>query len=372
MKILQVINTQHRRGAEVFATLLSDELSKSHRVLMVSLHKAPPDALLPKITPLHDLEGDTANKLDPFLIWRLAEEIRAFTPDIVQANGSSTLKYTALASLLLGKPCPLFYRNISMASEWTSGPLHRLWVRGLVRVVDYVTSVSMESCKDFVHTYDVSPRYASTIRRGIDTAPADPKAARETLAHLGGVSPDAHFLAHIGSFSPEKNHEWLLHSFREVLNQTPRTHLFLFGDGPLHQEAQSVTRTEGMKDRVHFLGTRADATNLIAGADLLLLPSLIEGIPGVVLEAAAQGVPSVATDVGGLREVIDVEQERGILVPLENRRAFVSAVLTLLRDPERRRRMGEKARTFVREHYDIAKTARAFESLYRQALAEKA
>ena len=162
----------------------------------------------------------------------------------------------------------------------------------------------------------------------------------------------------------------MIEAFANIHQQRPDVHLFLFGDGELRPRVERQIRQHDLGVRVHVLGSRGDATRLVAGADLLLLPSLIEGIPGVILEAAAQRVPAVATDVGGISEAVE-SGERGVLVPLGDREAFVEAILRLLDDEALRRQMGEAARAFVCEHYAIDKTAVAFERLYLDLLRER-
>ena len=371
MRIVQLINRRHRRGAEVFATLLSDALAgRGHDVEILGLYAPPPDELVPQIARFTDLGTASRLKLNPALLWRVARHLQAARPDLVQANGSDTLKYATLAKRIGGGDWPIVYRNISVASQWLRWPGHRLWGRFLSSGLDYVVSVAEESREDFVATYGVPASNAATIRRGIDVTPFPRDEARAALAALGDVPADAPLLVHIGSFTPEKNHAWMLEAFADVHRQRPDVHLFLFGDGALRSGVERQIKQASLGARVHVLGSRGDASRLVAGADLLLLPSLIEGIPGVVLEAAAQRVPAVATDVGGIAEAVE-SGERGVLVPLGDREAFVEAILRLLDDEGLRRRMGEAARAFVCEHYAIDKTAAAFERLYLDLLRER-
>ena len=368
MRILQLINRRYRRGAEVFATLLSDALAeRGHDVELVGLYAPPEDELVPNVARFTDLGTASRLKLNPALVWRVARYVEAARPDLVQANGSDTLKYATLAKRISGGDWPIVYRNISVASQWLRWPGHRLWGRFLSGGLDHVVSVAEESRDDFVATYGVPPQHASTIRRGIDVTPFPRDEARAALAALGEARPEAPLLVHIGSFTPEKNHAWMIEAFADVYRRRSDVHLFLFGDGALRPGVERQIGRLGLGGSVHVLGSRDDATKLVAGADLLLLPSLIEGIPGVVLEAAAQGVPAVATDVGGIGEAVE-SGERGVLVPLGDRAAFVGAILRLLDDDGLRQRMGEAARRFVCEHYDIDKTASAFERLYLDIL----
>jgi glycosyltransferase involved in cell wall biosynthesis len=119
----------------------------------------------------------------------------------------------------------------------------------------------------------------------------------------------------------------------------------------------------GVRDRVRFLGRRDDVPALLAAADALVLPSWQEGLPLVVLEAMAAGVPVVATSVGGTPEAV-VDGETGLLVPPRDVPALTAAIDTLLDDPERARRLGEAGRRRVRERFDAAESTRRILGLY--------
>lgn len=369
MKILQVINCQYRRGAEVSAVELSDALAQDgHDVEVLALYKPPPEPLTPQVARVSNLGFDfeARGKLNPLLIWRLARYVREARPEVVQANGSDTLKYTALAKKISRGAWPLIYRNISVASGWLQYPLHRLWMQFLLRSVSRVASVAERGQEDFIETYGMPAAKVRLIRRGLDITLVSREEQRRRLARLGSAPADGFFLMHIGSFSAEKNHQWLLQAFKAILKEEPSAHLFLCGDGALRAAAEETVARRSLQGHVHFLGMRDDASALVAGADVLLLPSLIEGVPGVVLEAAVQRVPTIATDVGGIGEVVE-DGERGRLVPLGDLEAFVAATLGLLRDAERRRRMGAAARAFVGQHYDVGEQARTFARLYSEA-----
>ena len=127
----------------------------------------------------------------------------------------------------------------------------------------------------------------------------------------------------------------------------------------LEQEAQEL----GVASRVRFLGRRDDVPALLAAADALVLPSWIEGLPLVVLEAMTAGVPVVATSVGGTPEAV-VDGETGLLVPPRNVSALAGAIDAMLVDPDRARRLGEAGRQRAREHFDAESAARTTVGLY--------
>lgn len=368
MRILQLVTRRQHRGAEVFAAQLGDALvQRGHQVVLAGLYAPPPNPLTPGAAATADLlDASSVGRLSPRAVGRVADFVRTGEFDLVQANGSDTLKYTALARRLRAGRWPLVYRNISLASYWLRYPGQRAWGRWLLRAVDHVAAVSEQSREDFRRTYAVPESRISTLPIGVHI-PERPhrEEARRRLLELAGVPADAEILAHIGSFSPEKNHLWLLESFVEIRRERPAVHLLLFGDGPLLPTVRAAVAEHGLEPSVHLLGRHADVSELVAGAELLVLPSRIEGIPGVILEAAAQGVPAVATAVGAMHEAVR-DGETGVLVPLDDRPAFVGAVSGLLADPRRRRQMGVAARAYVTESFGMERVVDAFERLYEQ------
>jgi glycosyltransferase involved in cell wall biosynthesis len=367
LKILHLVTRRQHRGAEVFAAQLADALiQEGHHTRLVGLYEPPADPLVPLLAPARDLNGAADRQLSYTLVRRVAELIREFGPDVVQANGSATLKYAALAKVASGGRWPLVYRNISIASQWVRSPARRLFGQWLVSHVTHVAAVSFRSQEDFQRTYRVPPARITTIPIGVRLPPT-PRLPelRERLLGLTRLPKDADLLLHVGSFSPEKNHIWMVDAFVGVLETRTAAHLLLVGDGPLRRGVESYVADRGLQQRVHFLGTRADVPTLIGGADLLLLPSTIEGIPGVVLEAAAQAVPTVATDVGSLAEAVE-DGYSGVLVPAGDMQAFIAAVAGLLREPGKRRAMGEAANRLVKERYSMESVVSRFERLYQQ------
>lgn len=370
MMLVQLVTRLQRRGAEVFACQLSDELAgRGHDVVLMGLYQGVEGALAPRRARAVDLGGRRHAFPAPALIGRLAEQLAEASPDLVQANGSDTLAYAVLARRRLGAGWPLVYRNIGMASAWTRRPGRRLWNRALLRGVDRVISVSEASARDFARVYRFAPARMATIPRG--TACPEPggrEERRRRLAHVASLDPRAPILVHVGSFTPEKNHHGLVAAFARVRARRLDARLVLIGEGSGMAAAQAAARELGVEGAVSFLGFRSDADELAGGADVFLLPSLTEGLPGVVLEAAAREVPAVAWDVGGVREAIE-DGRTGFVTAPGDMDAFVERVTRLVEDPALARRMGSAARDMVRERFDIARIAAAFEDLYQNIIA---
>ena len=161
----------------------------------------------------------------------------------------------------------------------------------------------------------------------------------------------------------------LLAAMPRVLAAFPRCRLVIVGDGEQGARVAAAVRARGLDAHVELTGalSRAAATERLASADVFCLPSIYEGMPLAILEAMAAGLPVVATAVCGNPEAV-VAGETGLLVPAESAEALAAALLDLLADPVRRRRMGEAGRRRVAERFVIERVAAAHLALLRRLI----
>jgi glycosyltransferase involved in cell wall biosynthesis len=172
----------------------------------------------------------------------------------------------------------------------------------------------------------------------------------------------------VGSLSHEKRLDRLLRVLRTAAADVADVHLWLVGDGPLRLDLETMTSNLGLSDRVRFAGRRDDVGSFLRAADLFVLSSDTEGMPGVVLEAGWCGLASVATDVGGTRECLR-DGETGLLVAPTDEEGFARAVVDLLRSESRRTSLGARAQARVREGFTMPGVAGAYADLYRRLAA---
>lgn len=187
-------------------------------------------------------------------------------------------------------------------------------------------------------------------------------AAREALGLPAGVP----VVGTVGGLTPKKGHAFLVRAAREVVREVPDALFVIVGlpaqPGPVEEEIARL----GMDRHVRLAGYQPDAARLMPAFDVFCLPSLFEGLPVSLLEAMALGLPSVATRVGGVPEVA-TDQGDALLVPPGDAAALARALATLLRDPERGARIGERARATA-ERFGLARAVRRTEELYLRAV----
>ena len=168
----------------------------------------------------------------------------------------------------------------------------------------------------------------------------------------------------VGRLSPEKAHAGLFEAFAAISQRYPGTTLRLVGDGPCRSELTELAASLAISDRVEFLGSCSEERTLseIANCDLLVLPSLLEGLPVVLMEAMALGVPVVAPRVAGIPELVE-DGETGLLFTPSNWDELASRLDELLKNSQLRKRISAQARARIESEFDIKQSAQALSQL---------
>jgi glycosyltransferase involved in cell wall biosynthesis len=209
-------------------------------------------------------------------------------------------------------------------------------------------------------------------RDRIAVIPTSVDTVRFSPQHGGGFRTeldigDEPLLLSVARLDPLKGHRTLLEAFSHITKVRPLAVLVLVGEGAERATLEAQASTLGLTARVRFTGGLADVRPALASADVFVLSSDAEGMPGAVLEAMAMGLPVVATDVGGTSEALD-GGSAGVLVPPRDPQALAAAVAALLDAPERRRALGARGRALVAERYSVEHVVDETDALYRRLL----
>lgn len=170
-----------------------------------------------------------------------------------------------------------------------------------------------------------------------------------------------------GRLHPQKDLDLLVDIWPEVARQT-RAHLVLIGAGPDRDRLATRAADLGVADSVHFAGSLPDPAEAIRGADLFVLPSVAEGMSNSLLEAMATGLPCLASDIGGNRDLI-TPGSTGWLAPPKDRPAWTRAIVEILRDPGLATEVGGRARALVEQQYSLTRIVDRYVALYRRMMA---
>ena len=367
MKIIQLIQRPQLRGAETFAAQLAvAHHHAGHEVLLVALFDNPAsEQLCPPGLPISCLSFSPSKRLfDPKAWSTLARLIREFNPDIVQANAGDTLKYAVFSRLLYGWPGRLVFRNANNLSSFIRSRGQKFFLRSLLRRVDSVVSVSENCREDFVAQFPRLSPITTTITIGTAVDVAPERQRTDVLSEFA-IPTDEPVIVNVGSFVPEKNHHGLLRIFAEVRKQLGKGHLLLVGDGKLRAALEQQCDELGLRGLVHFAGYRKDVGELLFHTDLMLMPSLIEGLPGVILEAMARRVPVVASAVGGIGEVIK-HGRTGYLIAATDEQRFATVTADALGKGGSNMSVASRAVEIVRDRLAIDRIAQEFLVFYQK------
>jgi len=293
--------------------------------------------------------------------------------DVVHSHLPYAASFARLAVLSMapGRRPALVYTEHSLwdRAAILTRALNRATV-GLDRALIVVSPAAMEAlppslrahAQVVVHGVDRARMVALVERRG---------ALRDRLRHEIGDPGDVSVVAvTVANVRSEKGYDvWLAAAERLAARQVP-VHLVSVGTGPELPALEAVRDEAGLAGRVDFLGLRSDALELMAGADLFVLPSHQEGMPVALMEAMSLGLPVVASRIGGVPDIVDSGIE-GILVPPGDAAALAGALEELAADVGRRQAMGRAASARSAE-FDVARSARTIESVYRRVLGRPA
>jgi len=170
--------------------------------------------------------------------------------------------------------------------------------------------------------------------------------------------------------APDKGLEYLIEAAPMLLRSERQFQIVIAGDGPVRAQLEELTRKLGVEDWVTFLGFREDVSALLAASDLVVLPSLREGLSISLLEAMAAGKPIIATSIGSHREVAS-QSEIALVVPPADSSALCGAILQLAQDPLQMVRLGKNARALFESQYTEERMLNTYKQLYVELLREK-
>ena len=208
------------------------------------------------------------------------------------------------------------------------------------------------------------------IRNGISPERVKATVDRHDVRAALGIDDGALVVTSVARLASQKGLEALIQAMRSVTETYPAARLVLVGDGPLRESLGELSRSLGLSDEVHFLGFRSDVGDILNASDIVVAPSLREGLSIAILESMALGKPTVASDIGSNLELI-TDGSNGLLVPPEDPEPLTAAILRLLAEPGWAEQLGASARARFEHEFTEDMMKRAVWELYRVLLSEK-
>jgi glycosyltransferase involved in cell wall biosynthesis len=370
MRILFLSTSMGMGGADSQLLTAAQEFqSRGHDVVIVSLTTLGPMGLraLELDIPTRSLEMPRGVP-DPRGLVQLARLIRAWRPDVVHSHMVHANLMARAVRLIA--PVPVLVSTIHNIYEggWLLMTAYRL-TNGLV---DYMTVISEAAADRFIREGIVPRNLLRVVPNGVDPAlyQQAPAGVRDAMRQTLGLERAFVWLA-VGRFEIAKDYPNMLRAFAEVRERRPEAVLVLVGRGSLQEETEGLARQLELGAAVRFIGVRNDVPALLAAADGYVMSSAWEGLPMVLLEAGAGGLPIVTTKVGGTGEAV-LDGESGFVVSPRDHHGLAAAMLRLMDLPEaERRRMGARGREHTRTRYGLARVVEQWEEAYREGAARR-
>ncbi|MFN2469491.1 MAG: glycosyltransferase [Gaiellaceae bacterium] len=298
---------------------------------------------------------EVLRQVEPRPYERLEEWLRVRQVDVLHVHAGIAWEGHDAVSAGRQAGVPTIVRTEHLPDVVTAAD-QRAAYRALVPQLDRVISVSREAAKSYVNA-GIPQERIRVVRNGIEPLSARP----ERL----GLRGDARLVVCVGRLTEQKGFDLLVEAAAELRE----THFYVVGEGPLAGSLQAAIEGRGLTERVHLLGRRDDVPSLLAGANVLAMPSRFEGLPIVALEAMSLGLPVVGTRVCGLTEAV-VDGLTGRLVAQDDGRALARALDEVLSSPELAAAWGEAGRRRQRQEFGADRMVAETVAVYDDVLAE--
>ena len=281
-------------------------------------------------------------------------------PQIIFANGSATLRY-AVASRFAKRTPKLIYGSIGEPTWWANSRLSRFRTSFLMSKAAMITTVSNATRRQLVDGLGLSPDKVAVAPIGVP-------------ASFGAIMNEPRVgetrIVFIGSLSAEKGPDAALRAVAAVAREQP-VQFRLVGGGPLLELLEHQIQQQDLTGTVELIGPVADVRPHLGWADVLVLTSKTEGLPGVLLEAGAAGVPAVAFDVGGVSDLV-MDGETGRLVPRGDEAALAAALADTVADRDGTDAMGVAVKERVLGGYTLRHSIDRYDEVFRAAIQGRA
>ncbi len=295
---------------------------------------------------------------------RLIRFIRDEQVDILHAHKFGSNVWGAVIAKLARVPV-MFAHEHTWSFE--GQPVRRFidrWVVG--RLADAVIAVSAADERRMAEIVGIPSEKIVLVPNGIaPLPPGDGSAVRRET----GVPADASVLVAVANLRPQKAIDVMIRALALIVPDYPEVRLLIAGGGE-RSELEDLAAALGVAGNVTFLGARADVADVLSAANVAVSSSDFEGSPLAGMEYLAAGLPIVATDVGGMPDLVR-EGDNGLLVPRQDPEAMAAAVAQLLAEPARARAMGERGRALQEREFSLEAMVRRVEALYSERLARK-
>ncbi len=362
MRILQVISTLGFYGAEnVLLEIAREHQRLGHESIVYgfSNSKFLPIELLKRAgeVKLQTVQQVCDKKLDIACLMTFRNFIRHNKIDVIHSHNYKSNFFIFFSTVGLGIPC------VSTCHNWIDTSSKMKFYSTLDKIIlkhfDKVIAVSNLIARELVKT-GVDRKKVKLISNGINLNKFATRPDRADARKRLGIPFERKIIGTVGRLTSEKGHIYLINAAKVILKEREDVCFLIVGDGPLRHNLER----QASDLPFYFTGVLKDVSTAYAAMDIFVLPSLTEGLPMVLLEAMASGVPVIASKVGDIPDVLE-NGRYGILVEPEREDELANAIATLLQDGEKRKNYAKSGLSRVKANYSSARMAENYLQIYR-------
>ena len=356
MNILQITSGRHINGALTYCKFLSEHLIASGHSVTILCRKDGwiEHQDIPGAHFFHSEMDRTTTEIQRVSDWMADQKF-----NVIHTHMSRAHSFGVLLKLKNGVPVIATAHNRSFQLHW--------------RFNDYVIANSDATCRyqrrinrvpdhrlETVHCFTDLQRFTDTTERS----------KRRVLRQLR-TSPDDFLIGVVGEVVKRKGHIYLIQALQEIAAAVPNFKLVLLGrfnrEEAYVKQMRRILLKSRLLGKVKWLGLRSNVQDFMAAFDLTIVPSIEEPLGLVALESLAAGTPVIASDTGGLPEIVE-HQVSGLIVPPKHPASIAQAVIELANDPTRRIKMGQAGKSFVFERFDPQVLSQQVEAIYERVI----
>jgi len=242
--------------------------------------------------------------------------------------------------------------------------------RLVAKITDKIVCLTEQEKRDHIQFKISRPEKFVTIHSGVDFSGFKKTGSfKNRIREELGIPNGEPVIGTVGRLVPIKGHEYMIRAFALLMNEYDNLWLILVGDGFLGHYLKTLCKELEIKEKVVFAGWRSNVPDFLSLFDIFVFPSLNEGMGRVLVEAMAAGKPIVASNVGGIPDMVK-DGQNGLLVPVANVKALAKSIDFLLTNPEKRKEMGGKGRKMATQ-YGSDSMVQKIDQLYQDLLREK-
>jgi glycosyltransferase involved in cell wall biosynthesis len=320
---------------------------------------------------------ELVRRIDPFndfrTVLKLIRIFREERPHIVHTHTSKAGILGRWAALVAGVPViihtPHGHVFWGYFNRWKT-KLYVLLERLTATITDRIVTLTEQEKKDHVRYHIADENKFTVIHSGVDLSKfSDTQVNVAEMKNKLGIAQGAFVVGTVGRLTPVKGQKYLIEAAAKILQKTPEIFFVFLGDGELMNELKMQAASAGISDKVKFLGWLPNVAEVMSTFDIFVLPSLNEGMGKVLVEAMAARKPIIASDIGGISDLI-IHGKNGLLVSPMNSDALANSIELVLRNSRMRTNMGEEGQRLSRE-YDVNSMISKIDCLYLQLFTSK-